>query len=149
MLTDSLHNNDRIFLIDSNLLNDYLINYHDECELEHINNKINNEPKADWLFESGSINYFIVPTIKINDTSDICIIDGRHRTCWMISKNMTEIPVTCSQETKESLESKNIILKPVSSLDLPFDVVPKKGIPPFIDTTAQSKNLLDILKQKN
>ncbi|WP_323877193.1 hypothetical protein [Aeromonas hydrophila] len=114
-----------IVLIDAEILNQYLISYHEEDELSYIKSQCKDEPKSSWVSEGDIMNVFSVPIIRINDENDIVIVDGRHRVYWMMSKNMLEIPVAISHFTKKALDERGLFLKMVDILNMPCKVIPK------------------------
>lgn len=137
-----------IVLINACIVNDGFSDYYAAEQVEYIKSKCINEPKLDWFSYGDSLHWFDVPLVGVNKDNEIFIIDGRHRVCWMKSKNMLEIPVAISNSTKSFFENKNIIFKPVYSLDMPCEVIPQKTSLVTFDSKATVSEILNILKSK-
>ena len=137
-----------IVLINACIVNDGFSDYYTAEQVECIKSKCINEPKLDWFSYGDPLHWFDVPLVGVNTDNEIFIIDGRHRVCWMNSKNMSEIPVAISNSTKSFFENKRIIFKPVYSLDMPCEVIPQKTSLVAFDSKAGVSKIFNILKSK-
>ncbi|MCS3607947.1 hypothetical protein [Erwinia rhapontici] len=138
-----------VVLIEASLLHQYLDDYHEVDEINYIRQHCTSAPKNDWFRQGNNQVGFIVPLIRINEEGDICIIDGRHRFFWMISQNISPIPVSLTLLTKRTLEDKGFILNNVSILDLPCNILPQAKAPVKIDVKEEAKMLMQKLIDKN
>ncbi|ELQ6112789.1 hypothetical protein R2246_003766 [Cronobacter sakazakii] len=137
-----------IFLIEVKYLQEYIDGYHPKEEIEFMKNKCKDEPNSAWICKGNTQDGFIVPTISINYNNELSIVDGRHRTLWMISKKMHKVPVALTHKTKLALENSGVHLEKVMVFDMPCDI-------PYVDnaslekeTPCTAENLIERLKNK-
>ncbi|MDU1653539.1 MAG: hypothetical protein E6850_13715 [Leclercia adecarboxylata] len=135
-------------LIEVSVLWKYFNNYHRVSEINYLKNQCKNEPKQDWIRFGNDLHGFIVPSVKINENDDIVITNGRHRVLWMMSKNLTFIPVAMTHPTRKNLEDKGIALKDIAIFNMPCNTNPREKEIVKFEPEKQAKSLIDRLINK-
>ena len=134
-----------IYLIEKDFLYKILSDFNDENELSRIIDACTKEPKESWIVKYEPLNLFDVPFLITNVDGLLCVDQGRHRICWMISQGMSDIPVAVSTSALKLISDYQII----EEYDMPFSFVPSKSENnESLDTKNIVEKTMSILKKK-
>ena len=144
-LYSKLDMNSLIYLIDKGFLYKILSDFNDENELLRIKTSCTKDPKESWITKSDPLNIFDVPLLSTDFDYSLCINQGRHRICWMISQGMNDIPIAVSPSALKLISNYPII----KEYDMPCSLVPSTSENnESLDTKNIVEKTISILRKK-
>lgn len=124
-LYSNLDMNLPVCLIDKDFLYEILSDFNGENELSRIIATCNKDPKESWIVKDKPLNIFDVPLLSTNLDNSLCINQGRHRICWMISQGMNDIPIAVSRSAMKLISGCGYPI--IEEYDMPCSFLPTRA----------------------